>query len=526
MIKLLIVDDERTIRNGLMRHIDWTGLGIDMVQSAENAQEALAVCEMIQPDIVLSDIRMRGMGGVEMCTRIHELYPECQIVFVSGYSDKEYLKAAISLGAVDYIEKPVSPQLLMKAVAKAVAACHDYQKKVSVDERLEKSRGVLGQVVLRAFAYNDYPEDFEKSVEISGLFPKEYEMYRFCVLRAQHRIPNVSAVQKELQGFLLALPPIVNGGTVYGAFLDDRDFCLLLSGGAGDIADDCPFLTALRNSIETLVVQEHRFFLAYGKPVPDKRELCHSFDYIQVCLRELFFKGWGKYAMQASYRPAVPVSFDKNLLSGFASVFSRRDEQAVDEVLEEIYRVLSVQTEADPEQIRNVYYSIDYLMGAEYERRMYSDLLQEASVPTAYSIGKMQQLETLRELSDFATERAHHMIDLWQQEDENCSAVLQVIRIMRSNYADKSLSVKSLAESVYLTPTYLSGLFKKRTGKTIGQYMTELRIEYSMKLLMDKQLKLYHIAEMVGYDDPNYYAKIFKRHVGMTPSEYREKKLL
>ena len=103
MIKLLIVDDERTIRNGLMRHMDWESLGIDMVQSAESAQEALSVCEMFRPNIVLSDIRMRGMGGIEMCTQIHEKYPECQIIFISGYSDKEYLKAAISLGAVDYI---------------------------------------------------------------------------------------------------------------------------------------------------------------------------------------------------------------------------------------------------------------------------------------------------------------------------------------------------------------------------------------------------------------------------------------
>ena len=84
MIKMLIVDDERTIRNGLMNHIDWESLGISMVQSSESAQEALSVCEELQPDIVLSDIRMRGMGGIEMCTQIHQKYKNCQIIFVSG----------------------------------------------------------------------------------------------------------------------------------------------------------------------------------------------------------------------------------------------------------------------------------------------------------------------------------------------------------------------------------------------------------------------------------------------------------
>ena len=204
MIKLLIVDDERTIRNGLMRHMDWESLGIDMVQSAESAQEALSVCEMFRPNIVLSDIRMRGMGGIEMCTQIHEKYPDCQIIFISGYSDKEYLKAAISLGAVDYIEKPVSPELLAAAVRKAAAACTQLRKKASADEMLEESRDFLGQVVLHALAHNDYPENFDKSVELSGLFPRPFEAYRFCVLRADSSVPNTSAVQNDENAYTSA----------------------------------------------------------------------------------------------------------------------------------------------------------------------------------------------------------------------------------------------------------------------------------------------------------------------------------
>ena len=145
MIKLLIVDDERTIRNGLARHMDWEKLGIGMVESAESAQEAFALCERLRPDIVLSDIRMRGMGGVEMCTEIHARYPECQIIFVSGYADKAYLKAAISLGAVDYIEKPVRPELLAAAVRKAIAACEEQQRKAAADETIAQSRWSVNQ---------------------------------------------------------------------------------------------------------------------------------------------------------------------------------------------------------------------------------------------------------------------------------------------------------------------------------------------------------------------------------------------
>ena len=95
MIKLLIVEDELITRRGLMRHIPWKKIGVDMVETAESADEAFGICARWQPDIVLSDIKMRGMDGIEMCRQLRSLLPDCQIIFVSSYSYKEYLKAAI-----------------------------------------------------------------------------------------------------------------------------------------------------------------------------------------------------------------------------------------------------------------------------------------------------------------------------------------------------------------------------------------------------------------------------------------------
>ena len=98
MIQLLLVDDEAKTRNGLLKHVDWEKLGIDMVQTAQSAQEALALCEEYQPDILISDIRMRKMNGLEMSSILSQKYPSCKIIIISGYADKEYLKAAIELG--------------------------------------------------------------------------------------------------------------------------------------------------------------------------------------------------------------------------------------------------------------------------------------------------------------------------------------------------------------------------------------------------------------------------------------------
>lgn len=106
MIRALIVEDETTIRSGLVRHLSWAELGVDEVRAAESAEEAFSILENYRPDLVLSDIRMPGMDGIQMATAIRERFPDTQIAFITGYTDKEYLQAAISIGVVGYVEKP------------------------------------------------------------------------------------------------------------------------------------------------------------------------------------------------------------------------------------------------------------------------------------------------------------------------------------------------------------------------------------------------------------------------------------
>lgn len=119
-MKLMVVEDEKVIRNGLLKHVPWQKLGVWEVQAAENGEKALELAETFHPDIVLSDIRMPGMSGIELCRTLREKYPEIEIIFSTGYADKEYLKVAIDLHAVGYVEKPVNANLLAENVKEAV----------------------------------------------------------------------------------------------------------------------------------------------------------------------------------------------------------------------------------------------------------------------------------------------------------------------------------------------------------------------------------------------------------------------
>ncbi|HWT74162.1 MAG TPA: response regulator [Mobilitalea sp.] len=120
MIRLIIVEDEKVIRKGIEKHIPWEDMGVNEVRAAENAEEAFKICREFSPDIIISDIKMPGLSGIELCQKFRESLPDSQIIFISGYSDKEYLKAAISLGAISYVEKPINISELSEAIHKAV----------------------------------------------------------------------------------------------------------------------------------------------------------------------------------------------------------------------------------------------------------------------------------------------------------------------------------------------------------------------------------------------------------------------
>lgn len=161
-MKLIVVEDEKIIRTGLLKHVPWQRLGVSEVEAAANGEEALAKTENFRPDIVLSDIRMPGMSGVDLCRKLREKFPEIEIIFSTGYADKEYLKAAIDLHAVGYVEKPVNVKLLSENVEEAVqrvrerrkserAKLRNYLLEVDTDVSLEQAEGAYFRIVMIHF---------------------------------------------------------------------------------------------------------------------------------------------------------------------------------------------------------------------------------------------------------------------------------------------------------------------------------------------------------------------------------------
>jgi len=518
MIKLLIVEDELITRRGLMRHIPWKKIGVDMVETAENADEAFRICARWQPDIVLSDIKMRGMDGIEMCRQLRSLLPDCQIIFVSSYSYKEYLKAAIELGAIQYVEKPVVPEELIGAVEKGIERIEQIRAQKDLQESYTESLDFLKKEAL--FSLLSTPGDVDKlecQLRKSGLWTGTDTRMRIGIVKLAG---TVSEGREFLNTYREALHELMESAHFYCSadFHDKRTLILLITEARERLERDSGLIRSLCALAEESK-GEFRHFLALGRMVGEPQQLYASYESACQSASSLSYKGFSSCAFSEEVAQDRHFELDREREEAFVNALSRRDKEEAGRILKDIYDDLTDQKAALNSSVKNMYFLL-----YNHVLRLEKELL---------STGKEQKennrfwdnAQTLQELHTFLAARAMEAIEEREKEGSGGNAVIfQVIEVMKQKYPDKNLCIKDLADAVYLTPSYLSGLFKRRTGTTINQYLTNLRIEQAKLLLRDNSLKLYHVADRVGYEDAAYFARIFKNQTGMTPSEYRENK--
>jgi len=521
MIKLLIVEDELITRRGLMRHVPWKKIGVDAVETAENAYEAFGICARWQPDIVLSDIKMRGMDGIEVCRQLRSLLPDCQIIFVSSYSYKEYLKAAIDLGAIQYVEKPVVLEELIGAVEKGIERIVQIKKQKALQDSYTESMDFLKREAL--FSLLSTPEDVKKlecQLRRSGLWDSGDTRMRIGIVKLAGTVDDagefVRFYREKLQIFMAEEQFYCNMD-----FHDNRTPILLATGTKSMLDRDGELIRALC----VLAVEskgEYRHFLAVGAMVEEPGKLYASYQSACQSAGCLSYKGFASFAFCGEAPADRYFEVGKEQEEAFVGALSRREKEEAIRILEQIYAQLITEKAALNSSVKNMYFLL-----YSHIQQLEKELLTGEGRERRESGRFWDNAQTLEELHTFVAARAMEAIEAREREGTGGNAVIfQVIEVMKQRYSDKSLCIKDLADAVYLTPSYLSGLFKRRTGTTINQYLTNMRIDQAKKLLRDNSLKLYHVADLVGYEDAAYFARIFKAQTGMTPSEYKENKNL
>ncbi|MBW4082907.1 response regulator [Paenibacillus sp. S150] len=545
MIELLLVDDETYVTESLARTIPWEELGVRQVHQAASGPEALEILERQAVDIIVTDISMPGMNGLQLMEAAAARWPNLRCILLTGYSDFDYARKAIQLQAIDYILKPVSDEEFMQSVSGAIESLKDEWEAHDKYHRLLYAR--KGDYsVLRGKLMHDLLLGKQMSERALTQKLRAYEI---------DFEPGAEAV-------LLLIQP----GRHYTAM--DHDSISLMEYAIGNIAEelfhskfrvwfckaphDCLVLLAEPHgeTVRELVLAGNYEVLRQEML---KEAIARFREAVSKCLKgeiSLTVTEWFGFpdGMTAAYRSGLGSMVLAPPGEAGTVVFLKgrylREHLALGS-LESLYRpptlihlLESKQWEAARGKLEDVFGDMERTCVSREQLYEVFLSITSAYMYIAHKGGQfMLQLDQLAldpliaqslsssvdKLRGWALELLDRLqAELSESDQYTRSYIIKQVHALVGSPSGHDLSVKTIAEQVYLHPVYLSKIYKAETGEALGDYIIRMRMERALYLLKHTNKKVYEITTELGYQNPQYFSKMFKKHCGMTPNEFRE----
>ncbi|MDO4617733.1 MAG: response regulator [Lachnospiraceae bacterium] len=480
MYSILLVEDEAIELDTLKNYVDWKGLGIDTVFTARGGRSALEIINSEDPDIVITDIQMPGMTGIELVEILRQEGHRCKVVFLTGYDRFEYAKEAIRLQVEDFLLKPFQIEEVEAVVKKLLEKVEKEEQ-----ERLY-NRLALGKVLERACL-----GDLQELEQMSDFY-----FYRPAEQVSVHLIA-FRGISESMQ------QRARKNADVLHTFTRERLLFVLLP---GMITPDL-FLKKIEKSL-----QEEAWQVICCDEAVHLPELQAVFDKILVCENDLFYAGvpavlaCRDHVERGPYEDRIRETTRKKVI--LEAVLAGQKEKAV-EFLE---HTLALFTDLDRDGFCQNAFSLFLYIHRELDT--IGNLDGPAEVP---NILHAERMEEVRE----------NLIRYIEQCCESCGSRGEsrwsacVYEFVGQNYM-KDCTVEEMAEVVNVSPNYLRKKFKEETGMTILEYITETRLSRAAQMLEQRNMKVKDVSISVGYPNISYFTQLFSKKYGVTPNEYRK----
>jgi len=527
--RLVVIDDIRSVVEMIATKIPWAEHGIEVVGTARDGLEGMALIEASRPDIVVTDIRMPKMDGLEMTERILGLLPDCKIVILSGYTDFEYARKAMQLGATDFIKKPFTMQDMVAVALKAKAQWLEAKQQRDSLEQLQKqvkaSLPALRQEYMGRLL--QYPSSREKALELWRFLELDLPSSKLTVMIVEiddyeRKYANAAVQQIELVHFSLQnILEETAGKRVKCALVRETSRRFALIADTADRTEAVRIAEACCRHIEQYT--KFTVSIGIGSPADALTDLPESYRQARTALSYHFYTG-GNAALhydtvrsQPSAR-AVPIQPEEAFV--FALQAGNRDA-VLDIIGKQVDSLEKLRPYPDPEQTAGVLIL--------WATTIYKSLLEWLPEAKTRPLGeRVRQLRhspdlTLQRfaavLTDIAEEGCRLVLE--ERRRESQKVVSKAIEYIRTHIGDE-LTVDRCAKVVSLSGGYFANLFKKETGQTFNQFVTHERLERAKKMLA-QNVPVQDIALELGYEHRRYFSDVFKKHTGLTPSEFKER---
>ena len=497
MYKAIIVDDEYYIREGLMKIIDWESMGVEVVATAETGVEGLELYKKLRPEIVLADVSMKLMTGLEMIKKIKEIAPSVQFIIISGYKKFEYAKSAMENGVYFYLLKPVKTGLLMDAVEKTTKNLDEIKRK-ELTVIFDADDELIHLLLARKTAF--YPQG----------------SWRVCVLWFDRETPGRRERLEFYERMNEVFPEVKMG------FVSGQTLALMI-----------PDEAAIRETLKKIVRCVREFLEADTRIGCGGRVWCGDspecfiteYQRAEVALSYHFYLTDNRVILYDDIERNV-VNIDYKLITLSGSILTAaesEDAEALDACIQRLNTLLS-SSQYLPDDLqywfRNLFSGFMILMnkldvGQDMnEQKEYNEILR-----MVVSYGN--NLDHFVKLTTRFCHSCVKRISDDRQKSNVAKTICDITDYLDAHY-NEDISLEHLSRMFYVEEGYLSKLFKRETGVNYLQYLTARRIEKSKEYLRNASLSVAEISGMVSYSNSKYFSQLFKKIVGVTPSRYRE----
>ncbi len=537
MYKLMIAEDEEIIRRGISKSIPWNELGFEVVFEAGNGQQALSNIDSTKPDVLLTDIRMPVMDGIALAKSVRAKYPNIEIVILSGFSDFEYAREAITQGVFEYLLKPTDKKKFIdcfnRLKEKLDNKLADKNKLFAMgnklNEGLEKLREDFFLSLIDESEPLNVPEDRMEYLELdfSGSF------YAVSVIS----IENAEEVWKDWTKNLMVYAYkniineiLVNAGNTFVATRGYQEIIILL----------CPedekdlklmadkYLTNIVYHIKNILYKQYnvRVYAGVGLAYPKLAQISKSYLQAKKALdRGFFHKDESVCFFKEGYEYDFESRWIKNYPEEAGNIINQMisgNSSQVKALLETMFDTF-IQQKLSVGLVKNYCCTLCLLI-----RSRLGDLVDRVA-PRLTGNNTEQQIQSVcsedvlrKFMQVMLIEITENMVSLEEGEfTYRQRLVTKTKEYIKENYS-QNLSINYLCEQVHLSQSYLSNIFKAQTGNTCMEYLKKVRIEKSKELLKETDMRVYEIANTVGYNDYKYFVSQFKKIVGTSPKEYRD----
>lgn len=515
-MKLLIAEDEKLTREGIISSIDWPSLGVSEIFQADDGIHGLEIAQAVEPDIVLSDVRMPRLDGIEMSMELKKLFPDINIILMSGYSDKAYLKAAIKLKAISYVEKPIDPEEIREAVLEALKNKQTVKETTDVKKEHHSlaASSLAARLIYPGTATEEELADHFRKLSLKIDKNTHFYTMIFSFKNALTQIPR-----QTLDSFYQQLHDSIRDSgleEIHGIKQERFIICHIF--GTVPSTDRLKLLASELAGKAQLLSSD--FFLVIGKRVCKVTELYESYNSAVIELQSCFYHPYGSWFISEIHEANsisstdTPVSMDQ-----FRDLLNQTDKKIFD-FTSDFYETLLKGKNILPNQVKNMYYQM--LSAIQEAYHLLQLPLPENKHSSADVFEIILNCGTIFELH----EMLHQELELFLAQADLSSLesapITAIKNFIAAHYQDETLSIKDISEHVFLSTSYICTIFKTETGQTLNQYITKYRVEKAKKLLADPRNKISDISSKVGYNDGNYFGKTFKKIVGLSPTEYRD----